>query len=236
MSRTILATLAVGVLLWGRAQGEERYYVENGVTYRETRERVQRPITEVVQQPTTRTIYREQYRTDFTDTVRVTSKPVTEWRLESYWRGRYNPFSEPYMAQRWVKRKRYEIQTQTVKEPVLRRELVAENCTEQVPVVTQRMVDEEVVRRVVVAAAPPTSITAPPPSITAPPANIVAQKPPTNLVVAIPTPARSADPFNRPSDSVAHRVQIGGISRLDGMPSRTLDTSGWQAGRTTMTR
>lgn len=218
MSRTILAALAGVCLLLSAARGEERYYVENGVTYRETRERVQRPITEVVQQPTTRTVYREQYRTDFTDTVHVTSKPVTEWRLESYWRGRYNPFVEPQMAQRWVKRKRYETQTQTVRQPVLRRELVAENRTEQVPVVTQRMVDEEVVRRVVVAA--------PLVSTSAPPTDIAAR----------PAAPRSVDPFSSPADAVANRVQIGGISRLDGAPSRTLDTSGWHAGRTTLTR
>lgn len=213
MSRTILAALAGVVFLLPAARGEERYYVENGVTYHETRERVQRPITEIVHQPTTRTVYREQYRTDFADTVHVTSKPVTEWQLESYWRGRYNPFSEPYMAQRWVKRKRYETQTATVKQPVLRRELVAENRTEQVPVVTQRIVDEEVVRRVAVAPAPP-----------------------ANIAVASPTAARSADPFTGASDAVARQVQIGGISRLDGTPSRTLNTSGWHAGRTTVTR
>ncbi len=217
MSRAILAILAGVVLLPSAARGDERYYVENGVTYYETRERVQRPITEIVQQPTTRTVYREQYRTDFTDTVHVTSKPVTEWRLESYWRGRYNPFVEPQMAQRWVKRKRYETQIQTIRQPVLRRELVAENHTEQVPVVTQRMVDEEVVRRVAVT-----------------PAKIQAS--PASTAVARPTPPGSADPFNAPSDAVARRVQIGGISRLDGTPSRTLDTSGWHAGRTTMTR
>lgn len=220
MSRAILAILASVVLLPSAARGDERYYVENGVTYYETRERVQRPITEIVQQPTTRTVYREQYRTDFTDTVHVTSKPVTEWRLESYWRGRYNPFVEPQMAQRWVKRKRYETQTQTIRQPVLRRELVAENRTEQVPVVTQRMVEEEVVRRVAVAPATPTNI----------------QASPASTAVARPTAPRSADPFNAPSDAVARRVQIGGISRLDGTPSRTLDTSGWHAGRTTMTR
>lgn len=232
MSRTILAALAGVCLLLSAARGEERYYVENGVTYRETRERVQRPITEVVQQPTTRTVYREQYRTDYTDTVHVTSQPVTEWRLESYWRGRYNPFVEPQMAQRWVKRKRYETQTQTIRQPVLRRELVAENRTEQVPVVTQRMVDEEVVRRVVVAA-PPASISVPPASIAAPPASMSA--PPTGIA-ARPAAPRSVDPFSSPADAVANRVQIGGISRLDGTPSRTLNTSGWHAGRTTVTR
>ena len=220
MSRAILAILASVVLLPSAARGDERYYVENGVTYYETRERVQRPITEIVQQPTTRTVYREQYRTDFTDTVHVTSKPVTEWRLESYWRGRYNPFVEPQMAQRWVKRKRYETQTQTIRQPVLRRELVAENRTEQVPVVTQRMVEEEVVRRVAVAPATPTNI----------------QASPASTAVTRPTAPHSADPFNAPSDAVARRVQIGGISRLDGTPSRTLDTSGWRAGGTTMTR
>ena len=213
MSRTILIALTAGVFLLGTARGEERYYVENGVTYHETRERVQRPITEIVQQPTTRTVYREQYRTDFADTVHVTSKPVTEWHLESYWRGRYNPFVEPYMAQRWVKRTRYETQTATVKQPVLRRELVAENRTEQVPVVTQRIVDEEVVRRVA-----------------------VAQAPPAKLAGARPTATRSADPFSGASDAVARRVAIGGISRLDGAPARTLNTGGWHAGRTTVTR
>ena len=209
MVRTIAVALLGGALAAGSTCAEERYYEQNGVTYRETRERVQRPVTEVVHQPTTRTVYREQYRTEFADTVHVSSKPVTEWRLESYWRGRWNPFVEPYLAQRWVKRTRYETQTQTTQQPILRRELVAENRTEHTPVVTQRMVEEEVVRRVAVARAP---------------ANDVAGG----------APPRTSDPFG--SDAVARRMTIGGVSRLDGAPPRSIDTSGWHAGRTTVTR
>ncbi|MBX9787343.1 MAG: hypothetical protein K2Y37_00375 [Pirellulales bacterium] len=209
MVRTIAVALVGGALVAASASAEERYYEENGVTYRETRERFQRPLTEVVHQPTTRTVYREQYRTEFADTVHVSSKPVTEWRLESYWRGRWNPFVEPYLAQRWVKRTRYETQTQTTQQPILRRELVAENRTEHTPVVTQRMVEEEVVRRVAVARAPTTN-------------------------VASGAPPRTSDPFG--GDAVARRVTIGGVSRLDGVPPRSIDTSGWHAGRTTVTR
>jgi hypothetical protein len=209
--RTIVVALVGGALFAGTASAEDRYYEENGVTYRETRERLQRPVTEIVHQPTTRTIYREQYRTEFANTVQVTSVPVTEWQLESYWRGRWNPFVQPYLAQQWVRRTRWETRTQTTQQPVLRRELVAENRTEHTPVVTQRMVDEEVVRRVAVARAPASN-------------------------VAGSAPARTPDPFGGAPDAVARRVTIGGVSRLDGVPPRSIDTSGWHAGRTTVTR
>ncbi len=213
MVRTVAIALVGGALVFIKAAGaEERYYEQDGVTYRETRERVQRPVTEIVHQPTTRTVYREQYRTEFADTVQVTSVPVTEWQLESYWRGRWNPFVQPYLAQHWVRRTRYETRTQTTPQPILRRELVAESRTEHTPVATQRMVDEEIVRRVAIARAPASNIAGTPP------------------------PARSSDPFGGATDAVARRVTIGGVSRLDGVPPRNVDTSGWHAGRTTVTR
>ncbi|MGD9646651.1 MAG: hypothetical protein AB7U73_13140 [Pirellulales bacterium] len=211
MVRTMVAALVGGALIAGSASAEERYYEENGVTYRETRERVQRPVTEIVHQPTTRTVYREQYRTELSDTVQVTTVPVTEWQLESYWRGRWNPFVQPYLAQHWVRRTRWETRTQMTKQPIVRRELVAENRTEHTPVVTQRMVEEEIVRRVAVRPAPASNLASSP-------------------------AARPADPFSGATDSVARRVTIGGVSRLDGVPARTIDTSGWHAGRVTVTR
>jgi hypothetical protein len=132
------------------AADEVRYYEENGVTYRETRRVVRRPISEVVSQPVDRTVYREQYQTDYQDTVRVYSVPVTEYRWESYWQGRWNPFVQPYLAQRLVPYTRWETRTEKVRVPVVRRELVAELRQEQASVVAQRYVDEELISRVAV--------------------------------------------------------------------------------------
>lgn len=156
MKRALAASAMLALLAAAPAANCEdvRYYEENGVTYRETRQVVQRPVTEVTHQPTDRTVLREQYRTEMHDTVQVYSAPVTEWRYEAYWVGRWNPFMQPYLAQRLVPYTRWETRTAKAQTPVVKREVVSEVRTEHVPVVTSRMVNEEVIRRVAVGGTP----------------------------------------------------------------------------------
>jgi hypothetical protein len=57
---------------------------------------------------------------------------------------------QPYLDQRLVPHTRWETHTAKAQVPVFRREVVAEVRTEHMPVVTQRYVNEEIVRRVAV--------------------------------------------------------------------------------------
>ena len=136
------------------AAGEEiRYYQKDGITYRETRRTVRRPISETQVRPYTQTVYREQLDCELRDTVRTWWSPVTEYRCEAHWVGRWNPLVEPYLAYRMVPSARWEQRTEVVQVPVTCRRLVPETRTVQVPVTTRRMVDEEVITRVAVGGA-----------------------------------------------------------------------------------
>lgn len=169
-----------------RAQ-EVRDYEENGVTYRETRSTVNEPVTEIHCVEQQRTVgYRENLNVQMCDQTRSYIVPVTEYRLESYWRGRFNPFVQPYLAQRLVPYTRYETRVETVKTPVATRELLPITSTVRVPVTTQRVVQREVVSRVAISGAPNRPATAP-----------------------------SSDPFAAPSPTPAQPMQLGGLQRLD---------------------
>lgn len=147
-----LAQLTVALAALGAANAsaqDVRYTTEdNGTTYRETRHIVRHPVTDVVHQDVPRTVYREHARVELQDINRVYQVPVTEYRRESYWRGRWNPFVQPYLAERIVPYTRWESRAETVKLPITTRQLVAETQVDKVPVVTHRYVDEEIVSRV----------------------------------------------------------------------------------------
>jgi len=146
--------LVSGALAAGDAE-EVRYYVQDGITYRETRRTIQRPIVETRLQQSTQTVLREELATEYRDTLRTWWMPVTEYRCETHWVGRWNPFVQPYLENRWVPQSRWEKRTESVKIPVTCRRLVPETRTVQLPVATQRMVSEDVITRVAVGPAPP---------------------------------------------------------------------------------
>lgn len=156
LSRQLLATAILASLAGASPAGadEVRYYQKGGITYRETRRIVRRPITETRVQPSARTVYREQLRCEVRDTVRTWWSPVTEYRCEAHWVGRWNPFVQPYLAYRMVPSTRWESRTEVVQTPVTYRRLVPETRTVQVPVTTRRMVTEEVTTRVALGGAP----------------------------------------------------------------------------------
>jgi hypothetical protein len=143
----------MGVMLTsvaGAVADEVRYYDKDGLTYRESRRVINRPIMETRYQDCPRTIYRQHLRTEMSDMVRHYQVPVTEYRWESHWRGRYNPFVQPYLAQRLVGRTYWENRTEIVQVPLSRTEIVPETTTVRLPVSSPRMVEEEVTTRVVV--------------------------------------------------------------------------------------
>ena len=152
-SRQLLAAAAVICLVGSPSAGgdEVRYYDQDGTTYRETRRVVRRPVCETQLRPSTQTVYREQQSSELRDTIRKSWTPVTEYRCEARWVGRWNPFAVPYLAYRTVPRTSWEYRTEVTQVPVTYRRLVPETRTVQVPVTTRRMVTEEVITRVAVA-------------------------------------------------------------------------------------
>jgi hypothetical protein len=147
-----LALLATAGELRG---ADVRYYQENGVTYRETRYKVQHPVTETVLVDQPRTVYREKIDTELRDTVRSYQVPVTEYRSEPFILNRWNPFAKPIVAQRLVPVTQMVTRTETVKVPLTKRQIVPETTTVKVAVTRTRMVDEEITSRIAVANPPP---------------------------------------------------------------------------------
>lgn len=148
LSTAVLIALVTSA---GYAAGQEvRYYEADGVTYRETRRIVRRPVSETRIEERERVVYREQLTHDYRDTFRTYRTPVTEYRWETRLEGLLNPFVGPHLVQRLVPRTHWETRTEVVQSPVLRRELVPVTQIERVPVTTRRMVDEEIIRRVAI--------------------------------------------------------------------------------------
>lgn len=171
MSHRYLSTLILFALVLPAAADEVRYYTENGVTYRETRRLVQRPVTETSTQQSTRTVYREQWTTEQREYVRVSWAPVTEYRYEQFWAGVYNPFREPYLAARYVPHTRWEQRSERVTLPVHIRNVTPETQTVSTPVTRTRFVTEELVDRVPVTPLPSGTQLAGPPAAAMPAAN-----------------------------------------------------------------
>ena len=214
MSYRYLSTLILFALALPAAADEVRYYTENGVTYRETRRLVQRPVTETRTQQSTRTVYREQWTTEQREYLRVSYVPVTEYRYEQYWAGRYNPFGQPYLAARYVPHTRWEQRSERVTLPVHIRKVTPEAQTVSTPVTASRMVTEELVDRVPITPLPTATQLAGPPTLTAPSTMTGVPTP----QIATPAPAYAANRENAvPANAAA----------ADGAPSvpATLPTS-----------
>lgn len=184
----LAAALLAPLFLYAAARADEiRDYEENGVTYRETRRTVSEPVTEIQCVEQQRTVgFREQLNVQMCDQTRSYIVPVTEYRVEAYWRGRFNPFVQPYLAQRLVPYMRYETRVDTVKTPVATRQLLPITSTVKVPVTTQRVVQREVVSRVAISGSP-----------------------------TRPAASPSSDPFTAPSAVASQPVQFGGLERHD---------------------
>lgn len=143
-----------------------RIYEENGITYRETRRTVRRPVVDTEMRDCTRTVYREKWNTEMRRSTRTCWTPVTECRCEAEWVGRWNPFVEPYLVYRPTARTRWEPREEVVEVPVNTRQLFPETKTVRVPVTTHRIVDEEVVTRVALSPRSPSGLTPVAPSST----------------------------------------------------------------------
>jgi hypothetical protein len=142
-----VAILASVLGVTSASADEIRYYEQNGITYRETRQIVQRPVCETHLQPTSRTIYREQISSECRDVVRTVWVPVTQYCCQSYVEVRCT-YGEPYYATYAVPQVCWEQRIETIRTPVVCRRWVPECQTTLVPATTQRMACQEVVTRV----------------------------------------------------------------------------------------
>jgi hypothetical protein len=149
-----LSAFGVGLPAERAAADEVRYYVKDGITYRETRRVVQRPVVETKYERREQIFYREQYKTNMQQSYRTVQVPVTEYRTMACLQNRWNPFAQPYYTYRTVPTQRMEVRQQVVQLPVTTRELVPEKRIVQVPVTSQRMAQEEQITRVAVSAVP----------------------------------------------------------------------------------
>ena len=153
-------TTCCGILLgaWTASGEDVRYYQgENGLTYKETRRIVRRPITTTDWQERQQTVYRQELRSNTRDYWQTYHSPVTEYQWLSRLHGRWNPFVVPYYTHHLVPVTRWEPRAQVVQVPSWRAEWVPETRTVRVPVSTQRMAEEEVITRVAVSGPPTTT-------------------------------------------------------------------------------
>ena len=80
------------------AESNVRFYEQDGVTYRETRAVVWRPVSETRMEQRDETVYRQRYSTETRPTTQPVHTPVTQFYWEARWHGWWNPFQEPYVA------------------------------------------------------------------------------------------------------------------------------------------
>jgi hypothetical protein len=208
---------------------DTRYYQENGVTYRETRYTVQHPVAETQLAEQQHTVYRQRDDIQLQDSVRKYQIPVTEYRTETYWKNRWNPFAQPYLASRVVPVTRWETRAEAIKIPVARRQLVPEIVATRVPITSTRMVNEDIISRVPVSGppaassapvrVPPTSATTP---STVPMSGVFQQR--TAPSSSVPLSSQSAVP------QTSTTPVLGGISQLEQDPPRVGSVSPWRPG------
>jgi hypothetical protein len=179
--------------LAGAAADETRYYVENGVTYRETRQTTQHPLVTTEMQSRQQTVWRPRVTSETREVTRNWYVPITEYSWQQRWERGWNPFAPPVLTQRYLPQTRWELRSDTVRAPVNRYDYVQESATVQSPVTVQRFAERQIITRVAVGSAAPSSGGAS-----------------TTQVVG--------DPFARPQGG---GTVVGGIAQLDQEPPRS---------------
>ncbi len=127
-----------------------RYYVDNGIQYRETTQVTQRPVTETRWEPHQTTVVQERYTTNMQDSVRTYQVPVTEHQWVLGTQRSWNIFAPPTLSYRLMPVTRWETRTETVRIPVTKRELVPTQQVQHVPVTNTKIGEERVVRHEIV--------------------------------------------------------------------------------------
>jgi hypothetical protein len=240
LQTAILATLALATWHTGLRADEVRYFEKDGVTYRETRQVVRRPVVETKLEARDCTVYRDKLTTQLQDTPRTIPVAITEYHWVPVWHRPLNPFAAPYLTYQMVPQTRWESRSDTVKTAVTRREVVPEKITQHVPVTTQRFVEDEIISRVAVGTRPPG--TTPTSSLAgSAPAAAPATLPPSGSrysQLGTPPPGALAAPktLAPPAGAaeVANRPALGGVMKYDSDPPR--GASDWRSGDSSLRR
>ncbi len=129
--KTLLLSAWFGVCLVAGTEPartqEIRYFERDGITYREVLGVP--PVAQITQNPQCAPIvYRPQIYIENRAIVRTYWLPVTEYRWETRWVNRWNPFAEPYQELRYVPVTRWEYRTEVVEVPVACQRWVAESA------------------------------------------------------------------------------------------------------------
>jgi hypothetical protein len=131
--------------------GDETWYeTQGGTTYRVTRRVEKRPVAETRTETRTETVYTTEYETELREASKMVWVPVTQYVTEPRWHHLWNPFVEPYVTYETRPVTRWELRTQTVREPITRRKDVPQAKIVQVPVRALGFVDQPYEERIVV--------------------------------------------------------------------------------------
>jgi hypothetical protein len=141
----LVAVMALGRLSLAQ---EVQTDPQTGVQYQITgRSVTQRPVSETRIEQRPYTVYTERLTTEYQPSYRSIYTPVTEYSWEPYMANRWNPFSQPTVAYKYVPHTRWDSRVEESQIPLTRHDFVPEQRVAQVPVTTQRMVSEEHITR-----------------------------------------------------------------------------------------
>jgi hypothetical protein len=147
-AKSITAALLLSALAASGLQAQDvRYFEKDGIRYQETRQVLQRPITETRYEQRESTIMRERYTTDMQEVQRTYQVPVTEQQWVPGYQRTWNLFAPPVLSYRLMPITRWEMRSETVRIPVTKREVIPEKQVQQIPVTNTRLAEEEIVRR-----------------------------------------------------------------------------------------
>lgn len=157
----LVAAVIVALVVLPRAvpADEVRFYQKDGVTYREIRRTVERPVVDVQLQEQKETIYRQQVETEPRVVSQPVAVPVTTYYCQRRVHGWWSPGQPSSVTYRWVPRTHWEWRLATIQVPVTRIEWVPETRTVKRPVRKLRIETEQRVDRVAIGR-PPTRRTA----------------------------------------------------------------------------
>lgn len=129
----------------------------DGVTYRETRQVVEKMIPTTSYQTRQEQVYQPQTSTTMQTYQQNYLTPVTEYRWVARRRGVLNPFVQPYWTNQLEPFTRWENRPATVQVPVAKTEWVSATRTVSTPVTSYKPVKEEHVSRVAIGVKPTTT-------------------------------------------------------------------------------
>jgi len=132
-----------------------RFFQENGVTFRETREVVDRPVTQVKTEERKQTVLQPQTVSQVHSYQYQYYEPLTTYRWQAELHGRLNPFIQPYYAWRLVPVTQWQPRTGTVQYPQVCQQWVPAEQTVQVTTRELGFQKEERVSRVAMATPTP---------------------------------------------------------------------------------